>query len=104
VRDVAPRREIDAWDLGSGETAVLSLALSEPGWTAVLDDRAARNCAKSFDLPTRGTLGVIILARQRGIIPSAAAAMRRLQAAGLRLHPEVFPEALAQSVGERWEA
>jgi predicted nucleic acid-binding protein len=37
-----------AWDLGAGETSVLALAIAEPGWTAILDDAAARRCARSF--------------------------------------------------------
>jgi len=32
--------EILAWHLGSGETAVLSFALAQAGWTAILDTAA----------------------------------------------------------------
>jgi predicted nucleic acid-binding protein len=40
--------ELLAWDLGAGETAVMAYALANSGWTAVLDDNAARKCARSF--------------------------------------------------------
>ncbi len=30
-----------AWDLGQGETEVINWALTNPGWTPILDDRAA---------------------------------------------------------------
>ena len=30
--------EILAWDLGKGETAVLSYTMANPGWTAIIDD------------------------------------------------------------------
>lgn len=43
--------DILAWDLGAGETAVLSYALETQGWTAILDDGVARRCAQSFDIP-----------------------------------------------------
>ena len=33
---------ISAWDLGRGETEVINWAFTNPGWTPVLDDRAAR--------------------------------------------------------------
>ncbi len=36
-----------AWDLGAGESAVLTWARRNPGFTAILDDRAARRCAES---------------------------------------------------------
>ncbi len=37
-----PPAGILAWDLGRGETAVLSYALAHPHWIAVLDDGAAQ--------------------------------------------------------------
>ena len=66
VETPAPPAELLAWDLGSGETAVLSLALSEPGWGPILDDAAARKCALGFSLPVKGTLAIVLLAHQRG--------------------------------------
>jgi len=48
---------IQAWDLGAGETAVLSHALSGRA-TAILDDRAGRRCALAHRIPVRGTLGL----------------------------------------------
>jgi len=45
VVDIAPSPEILTWDLGTGETVVLSFALAEPGWTVILDDATARKCA-----------------------------------------------------------
>ena len=46
IVDAVPAPEILAWDLGAGETAVLSYALEEPGWTVILDDAAAKVCAE----------------------------------------------------------
>lgn len=55
--------ELLAWDLGAGETAVLSFVLAESGWTAILDDALARKCALSFSVPVRGTLGIVLLVK-----------------------------------------
>jgi predicted nucleic acid-binding protein len=101
--DVTPVSEVLAWDLGAGETAVLSYALEEPGWMVVLDDAAARKCARSFELPLKGTLGVIILAKQRGLIPSAAEVLRSLLRSDFRLEEDVIREALSRTVGESWK-
>lgn len=103
IVDTAPVLDVLAWDLGAGETAVLSYALEEPGWTAVLDDAAARKCARSFGLPLKGTLGVIILAKQRGLIPSAAEIVRSLLRSGFRLDENIIREALSRAVGETWD-
>jgi predicted nucleic acid-binding protein len=96
------KSEVLTWDLGLGETAVLSYALSNPGWTAILDDRAARTCARSYSIPHKGTLAIIILAKQRGLIDSAANVMRSLQAAGLRLDDDIIRQVLRDTVGENW--
>lgn len=102
IIEVHPREEILTWDLGRGETAVLSYALSNPGWIAVLDDRAARTCARSYSIPYKGTLAVVVLAKQEGEIKSAANVMRSLQAAGLRLDEAIVRQVLKQIVGEDW--
>ena len=94
--------EILAWDLGNGETAVLSYALSEVGWTAILDDAAARKCARSFSIPVRGTLAIVLLAKQRELIPSAAEVLRSLRTAGFYLDLQTIRDALLRTVGEEW--
>jgi predicted nucleic acid-binding protein len=97
-----PPAELLAWDLGGGETAVLSFALAEEGWTAILDDAAARRCARSFSIRVRGTLGVAILAKQHHLIASAADVILSLKIAGFRLDDRVVREALERSAGEQW--
>ena len=98
----APSGEILAWNLGAGETAVLSLAASEPNWMAILDDGAARKCARSFSVQIKGTLAVVIIARQRGLIASAVDLIRALQSVGYRIDNRLVREALSRTVGEIW--
>lgn len=97
-----PPPELLAWDLGQGETAVLSLAVAERTWTAILDDAAARRYARSFSIPVKGTLGLVLLARQRSVIASAAEVIQLLVAGGFRLDDRLIREALARTVGEAW--
>ena len=99
----SPPPELLSWDLGSGETSVLSLAIAEPTWTVILDDAAARKCARSFSLSVKGTLAIVLLAKQRGLIPSAAQTIQALINVGFRLDDQVIREALAHTVGETWE-
>jgi predicted nucleic acid-binding protein len=102
IVEVAVAPEILAWDLGKGESAVLSYALANVGWSAIIDDRAARKCAHSFSIPLKGTLAIVILSKKRGLISSAADILHSLQMAGLRLDDEVIRGALKQTVGEDW--
>ena len=103
VIQIIPDSMILGWDLGAGETAVLSYAVQNKGWTAVIDDGAARRCAKTFNLPLIGTLGIVLRAAKQGILPAAAPVLRDLVDAGLRLNNVLIRQALAQTTGERWD-
>jgi len=86
---------IAAWDLGPGESSVLAWASTHPGSRAVIDDRAARTCAKVLNLPLIGTLGLALRAKARGEIPSARPLVEDLRHAGLYLSDALTAEALA---------
>jgi len=94
--------ELAAWDLGYGETSVLAYALTHPDWTAIIDDGAARKCAKTFGIKMKGTLAVVIMAKKRGLIPSAARVLHSVQEAGLHLDEGLIQAVLRQTVGEDW--
>lgn len=91
--------EVQAWDLGPGESAVLSQALMRPGTEAILDDLAGRRRALSFQIPVRGTLGVVLTAKQRGAIPAARPVVEAMRRSGKYLSDRVLNEALSL-VGE----
>lgn len=76
-------QDVMEWGLGAGETAVLSYARHNRGYTAIVDDREARRCASVLNISLIGTAGIIVLARRRGLIDSTEAALRQLQGAGL---------------------
>ena len=60
-----------SWDLRSGESAVLSLALEHPGSWVVLDDKLARQAALHLNLPLLGTAGMLLRAKRAGYRPPA---------------------------------
>jgi predicted nucleic acid-binding protein len=72
-----------AWDLGAGESAVISLTATNATAVAVLDDLAARRCAQAMGLPIVGSLGLILMAKRAGVISSATQALDAVVAAGL---------------------
>ncbi len=91
--------QIQSWGLGSGESSVLAWAHAHPGSEAIIDDLAARRCAAAFNIPVRGTLGLALIAKQRGRIPSARKVLAQLRQGGMFLSDHVMDEALAR-VGE----
>jgi predicted nucleic acid-binding protein len=94
VQDAPSTPEVSAWDLGQGETAVLSWVHQHPGYEALLDDRAARNCAAALGIPVRGTLGILLLAKKDGLIEQVAPVMQAVIAAGLQVHPNLHTDVL----------
>jgi predicted nucleic acid-binding protein len=95
VVDVPPTPPFLAqWDLGAGETAVLSLALADDGAAVILDDLAARKFAMTFDLPLLGTLGLLIRAKHGGLIDQMGPQIRHLESAGANLSQTVIAHAL----------
>ncbi len=58
IREHVPSSpRVAAWNLGAGETAVLSHALAHPPLRAVIDDMDARRCAQTLGIPMLGTGG-----------------------------------------------
>lgn len=91
--------EILAWDLGPGESAVLSWALAHPGCLAVIDDLEGRRCAETLGIRLRGTLGLVLRARRQNVITEARPVLESLRAAGMYLSPRLLDAAL-QEIGE----
>lgn len=92
--------EVLVWNLGDGETDVLSIAFSEKEiCTALVDDRAARNCARTPGIKTLGTGGILVLAKKRGLINSVSEALGKLQNVGLYISDEII-ELLKKQAGE----
>jgi predicted nucleic acid-binding protein len=90
---------IAAWDLGVGESSVLAHALQNPGAEAIIDDLAGRRCAAAIGVPVRGTLGLVLIAKRRGVIPAARSVLDHLRQTGMYLSDRVLNAALAE-VGE----
>jgi predicted nucleic acid-binding protein len=87
--------QIDEWDLGGGETAVLTWAHAHPGTLVILDDAEARQGAKRLQVPVIGTLGIILKAKSAGLITAARPEVERLVEHGMYLSTHVIDAVLA---------
>ena len=85
---------IQSWDLGAGESAVLSWGYFHSNSEVILDDLMARRCANALNISVRGTLGIVLLAKQRGAIPYARPILANLKQSGMYLSESVMNEAL----------
>lgn len=99
VADGPIPQTVQQWAIGPGESMVIGEAMRQPGSRAVIDDLAGRKCAASLGVPVAGTLGIVLLARRRGLITAARPVMEDLVAGGMFLSRAVLDRALA-GVGE----
>jgi predicted nucleic acid-binding protein len=82
------------WALGPGESSVLAYAYKNSETEAIIDDLNGRRCAALLNIPVRGTLGMILIAKKRGLIPKARPVIEELLNAGLYLSRQILDEAL----------
>jgi predicted nucleic acid-binding protein len=61
---------------------------------AIIDDLAGRRCASLLGIPVRGTLGIVLTAKKRGLIPQARPVIETLIRSGMYLSKTVIEEAL----------
>ncbi|QJA06046.1 DUF3368 domain-containing protein [Thermosulfurimonas marina] len=88
VREIGPSElEVLKWDLGLGETEVLTFAYRNRDFIALLDDRAARKCAQTLGIKTKGTLAILVLARKRKLLPDITTVLDKLEQAGFLCVP-----------------
>lgn len=72
-------------DLGPGETGVLLLALERTNPVVILDDALARCHAEVLGIASTGTLGILLDAKRRGLVPAVTPLVDDLQRFGFRL-------------------
>ena len=99
VRDSAKVQEYSqSVDLGEAEAIALAEELSAN--FLLIDERKGRRLARTRQLRIIGLLGVILLAKRQGLIPSARDLLAQLdEKAGVYLSKEL-KEAALRSVGE----
>jgi len=86
------------WALGRGESSVLASA-QRLGAIAVLDDLAARRCARFLEVPICGTGRILVMAKHCGLIPSVNDDLQKLRDSGFRLSDRLVAK-LSADAGE----
>lgn len=86
-------------DLGAGEREVLALGTENPESLVILDDGLARQYARLLNLKLTGTLGVLLKAKETGLLPSVAPVLERLEALRFRMDAETR-QAVLRLAGE----
>ena len=81
------------WGLDAGEAATIQVALDRR-CGLLMDDRAGRRVAQHLGLPVVGVLGVLVLAKRKGLVTAIRSPIETLIASGYYLSGPVVEEAL----------
>ena len=73
------------------------MALETPNSVVILDDYKARKIAERLGITFTGTIGVIIKAKLKGIIPSVKPLLEKIKQTDFRLSAEIELQALKEA-------
>jgi predicted nucleic acid-binding protein len=81
--------------LGIGEQSVIAYTKINPEYLAGLDDRLARLFAEQLGIKVVGMIGVLIKAKNKGLLPSLHPLLESVRTHGFRMSKELHQEALS---------
>ena len=68
--------------LGKGEVEVIQLGIVRDGALLLIDDYRARRAAEALHLATTGTAGVLVRAKEHGLVSAVVPLLREMRACG----------------------
>lgn len=86
-------------ELDKGEKHTLDMAEKYQADWVLIDEKIGRNMAEYLGLRVTGTLGILLKAKQQGLIPSFHECVSAMQNHGIYYHPELIKKLLIQ-IGE----
>jgi len=83
--------------LGPGESETISLALELGARWVILDDRPARRLARGLQLNVIGTLGILLAARKRDLLPAVRPCLDALLQHDFFIAPALYEQVLREA-------
>jgi predicted nucleic acid-binding protein len=78
--------------LDSGEASAIALALEKENPLLIIDDNKGRREAKHLGIKFTGTMGVLLIAKEKGLIHSISEILEEIQKTDFRLSKELVDE------------
>ena len=91
------RQQLLEMQVDKGEASAIALALETDHPVIILDDWKARNLAERLGLSVTGTIGVIVKAKNSGLIPSIKPYLNKIRKTNFRISEELEQMALNEA-------
>jgi len=86
---------LEEMDLGEVETIVLAKEISAD--YVLMDEKKGRRMLERLEIPKIGTIGILLRAKQEGVIKSLRPELEKLRQYGFSLDPSLFDEVIKQA-------
>jgi predicted nucleic acid-binding protein len=96
AKDIQKRHLLET-QVDKGEASAMALALETENSLLIIDDYKARKLAHTLNIDYTGTIGIIILAKQKGIIDSIKPILAKIKETNFRISAELELQALMQA-------
>ena len=90
-----PRHARSFVGLDQGEAETLALAVEQDARLVIIDEIKGRRFARRLGLPLTGTMGVLLLAKENGLVDNIAPMINQLQELGFYITPELLSAVLS---------
>jgi predicted nucleic acid-binding protein len=80
-------------NLGRGEREVILMAYNWQNVLVIVDDKSARNAAKSLGISVTGTVGLVLKAKSQGLIEHSTNLLLKMRSNGYWLSDKIISEA-----------
>jgi len=91
------KQELLEMQVDKGEASAITLALESENPFLIIDDYKARKLAHNLKLNHTGTIGVIIAAKQKGIINTVKPILEKIKETNFRISADLELHALIQA-------
>lgn len=81
----------------AGEASTIAAAVAWPGALILLDDQDARSCAIRLRLEVTGTIGIVLMAKQRGLIKAVSTVLESAIDQGLYITRDLVDAAISRA-------
>lgn len=91
------KQQLLEMQIDKGESSAIALAFEIPESTLILDDFKARKIAHQLGILYTGTIGVIVKAKLKGIIPTIKPLLEKIKKTNFHLSVDIEIQALMQA-------